>query len=111
MKKNLIPFLSIVFLTIVASCTQENAGTKSYAMIVVINGYEYNFASYEVDASMEIGKRIGIIEKKTERDEAPTENQSNFFEAGSKVHAVKGTDEYIIVIDNENKKTVLKKVP
>lgn len=41
----------------------------------------------------------------------PENNQSNYFKVGSKIYSVKGTDQFIIVRDNENGEHLLERAP
>ncbi|MGE1166152.1 hypothetical protein [Peribacillus simplex] len=109
MKKAIFIF-SIVYLFIVTGCNQESTGTGSSAVIVVVNNKEYNGTEDKLDKSKELGEEIGTVEKKTKPDKMPQENQSNYFGVGSKIYSVKGTEDYIIVIDKNNEKELLKKV-
>ncbi|MGG0285754.1 membrane lipoprotein lipid attachment site-containing protein [Peribacillus butanolivorans] len=109
MKKTLF-ILLIVYLVILTGCNQESTDTGSSAVIVIVNNKEYNGTEDKLDKSKELGEEIGTVEKKTKPDEMPKENQSNYFEVGSKIYSVKGTEDYIIVVDNNNEKELLKKV-
>ncbi|MCM3772282.1 MULTISPECIES: hypothetical protein [Priestia] len=51
------------------------------------------------------------MEKKTKASKMPKgNNQSNYFTVGSKIYSVKGTEEYIVVKDKNNKNQLMKKV-
>ncbi|MBG9475776.1 hypothetical protein ABET11_23695 [Priestia megaterium] len=110
--KKLIIFLSIAYLVILTACNQESTGTDkgSSAVIIVVQNNEYNGTEDKLDKSKEIGEQIGTVEKKTKANEMPENNQSNYYEVGTKIYSVKGTEEYIIVEDKDNKKQLLKKV-
>ena len=110
--KKILAGISIIFLLALTGC-QENGGENgSYAIVVVINGIEYNKTvdDNEIDLENDLGKEIGTIKKTTDMSEMPGESQSNYYEVNSKIYTVKGTDEYIVIIDNNNEKDLLKKV-
>ena len=111
MKRILVILLS-GSLFVLAGCSQSDTeSTGSYAMIVVVNNKEYNGTEAQLDTSKQLGEEINKIIKKTKANEMPQgNNQSNYFPVGSKIYSVKGTEDYIIVKDKENKKWVLEKV-
>lgn len=111
MKRILVILLSGSLL-VLAGCSQaDTESTGSYAMIVVVNNKEYNGTEAQLDTSKQLGEEISKIIKKTKANEMPQENnQSNYFPVGSKIYSVKGTEDYIIVKDKENKKWILEKV-
>jgi hypothetical protein len=106
--------LCVIFLV---SCDQESTddGEKSgsYAAIVVINGKEYNGINTksDKDKDKEQGEKIGTITNKTKADVMPKESESNYYEVGSEIYAVKGTDKYIIVKTKDNKEMLLESAP
>lgn len=102
----------IVFIGFLFGCSQTGTEDEaSYAMIVIVNNKEYNGTEAELDASMQQGEKISTILKKTKAYEMPQANsQSNLFSVGSTIYSVKGTEDFIIVKDKENKKWLLKKV-
>lgn len=111
MKRIFVILLSGI-LFVLAGCSQtDTESTGSYAMIVVVNNKEYNGTEAQLDTSKQLGEEISKIIKKTNANEMPQENnQSNYFPVGSKIYSVKGTEDYIIIKDKENKKWLLEKV-
>lgn len=109
MKKALVVLLSGIFLVLTGCSQADPESTGSYAMMVVVNNKEYNGTEDTLDTSKQLGEEISKIIKKTNANEMPQENnQSNYFPVGSKIYAVKGKENYIIVKDKENKKWILK---
>ncbi|MEQ7803673.1 hypothetical protein C2I27_00660 [Priestia megaterium] len=112
--KRTLTFLSIVYLaTFLTACNQESTGTStgSSAIIVVVENKEYNGTEDKLDQKQEIGHQIGTIEKKTKANRMPEDhNQSNYFTVGAKIYSVKGTGDYIMVKDENNKSQLMKKV-
>lgn len=102
----------IVFIGFLFGCNQTGIEDEtSYAMIVIVNNKEYNGTEAELDASKQQGEKISTILKKTKAYEMPQANsQSNLFSVESTIYAVKGTEDFIIVKDKENKKWLLQKV-
>lgn len=103
---------AIVFIGFLFGCSQTGTEDEvSHAMIVIVNNKEYNGTEVELDASMQQGEKMSTILKKTKAYEMPQANsQSNLFSVGSTIYSVKGTEDFIIVKDKENKKWLLKKV-
>lgn len=110
--KRILVILLIGILFILAGCSQSDTeSTGSYAMIVVVNNKEYNGTEAQLDTSKQLEEEISKVIKKTNANEMPQENnQSNYFPVGSKIYSVKGTEDYIIVKNKENKKWLLEKV-
>jgi len=110
--KRIFVILSIGFLFVLVGCSQSGSENKgSNAMMVVVNNNEYTGTEDKLDKTKELGEKISKIVKKTKANEVPKENdQSNYFKVGSQIYSVKGTEDYIIVIDKDNKKWLLKKV-
>ena len=110
--KRILVILLIGILFILAGCSQSDTeSTGSYAMIVVVNNKEYNGTEAQLDTSKQLEEEISKVIKKTNANEMPQENnQSNYFPVGSKIYSVKGTEDYIIVKDKENKRWLLEKV-
>ncbi|MCM3594182.1 hypothetical protein M4D55_00095 [Metabacillus idriensis] len=101
----------IVLLLLLVGCGQDSSDkTGSTAIIVIINSYEYNGTSEELNSNYKTDEKIGTISLKTEPNVMPKEKQSNFYEVGSEIFSVEGTDDYIIVKDKNNKEHLLKKV-
>ena len=102
----------IVFIGCLFGCSQTGTEDEaSYAMIAIVNNKEYNGTEAELDASKQQGEKISTILKKTKAYEMPQANsQSNLFSVRSTIYSVKGTEDFIIVKDKENKKWLLKKV-
>lgn len=101
-------FIAILVL-ILAACGQE-AGSGSYAMIVVVNNTEYNGTEETMDA-YEIDKMKGKITKKVPTGVFPGNNQSNFFEEDTIVYSVKDETEFVIVEDPEGERHLLQYAP
>ena len=109
-KKKLSMLFSVFIITLILiSCSKEEPNV-SYAIIIVINDKEYNYISEKIDKINVIGEEIGEITKKTSPDAMPNNNQSNYYEVGTKIFSVKDTDEYIVTIDKNNNSNLLKKV-
>lgn len=102
----------IVFIGFLFGCSQTGTEDEaSHAMIVIVNNKEYNGTEAELDSSKRQGEKISTILKKTKAYEMPQANsQSNLFSVCSTIYSVKGTEDFIIVKDKENKKWLLKKV-
>lgn len=111
MKKTLVIF-AIGFFFVLIGCSQAGTEEKgSYAMIVIVNNKEYNGTEEKLDASKQLGEKMSTILKKTKAYEMPQENsQSNYFPIGSIIYSVKGTEDFIIVKDLDDKKWILQKV-
>lgn len=101
-----------MFIGCLFGCSQSSTEEHgSYAMIVIVNNKEYSGTEAELDASKQQGEKISTILKKTKVYEMPQANsQSNLFSVGSTIYSVKGTEDFIIVKDKENKKWLLQKV-
>ncbi|MFP7733416.1 hypothetical protein ACLHDF_08340 [Priestia aryabhattai] len=78
---------------------------------MAVENKEYNGTEDKLGEKQEIGQQLGTIEKKTKASKMPKgNNQSNYFTVGSKIYSVKGTKEYIVVKDKNNKNQLIKKV-
>ena len=110
--KRIFVILTIGFLFVLVGCSQTGTEKNgSNAMMVVVNNNEYTGTEDKLDKTKQLGEKISKVTKKTKANEVPKENdQSNYFKVGSQIYAVKGTEDYIIVIDKDNKKWLLKKV-
>jgi hypothetical protein len=108
MNKILSFCLSLVSVIFLIGCTVGNSGDSKYAVTVVITNEGYDRV-YESDEAKVIEGQIGTIAEKTNVDAILSDNQSNHFEVGSKIYSVKGTKDYIIVIDKNNEEHLLKK--
>lgn len=109
--RKILYFFAVLCLFLSTGCNQESTGNGgSSAVIVVINNHEYNGTSEVLKQDDEIGEKIGTIELKTKSTEMPKERQSNFYDVGTEVYSVNGTDDYIVVKSKNNKKDLLKKV-
>lgn len=107
MKRLLIIFMFGMILT---ACNQVTTSSGSYAMIVVINGIDYN--STEEDLSnYDIDQVIGTVTKKVERTKFPNNTQSNFYQEGSIIYSVKNETDFIIVENKEGELSLLHKSP
>ena len=111
MKKTLVIF-AIGFFFILIGCNQAGPEENgSYAMIVVVNDKEYNGTEEKLDVLKQRSAEISKILKKTKAYEMPQENsQSNYFPVGSIIYSVKGTEDFIIVKDRDDKQWLLQKV-
>ncbi len=102
----ILVILSIGISFISVGCNQASTEEEgSSAMIVIVNDAEYSGTEDPFDASKSLGEKISTITKQTKATELPKENnQSNYFPVESTIYSVKGTEDYIIVEDDENKK-------
>ncbi|UPO90556.1 hypothetical protein [Niallia sp. Man26] len=103
--------LIIIFIVLLLGACNQAKSNVYYAMIVVANNKEYNGSETVWDDNIKIGEMLGEVEKKTPADVMPENNQSNYFKVGSKIYSVKGTDQFIIVRDNENREHLLERAP
>lgn len=103
-------FLFILNTILLSACSGQTDNI-TYAMIVVVHNKEYNGTETVIDERDKMGEMIGEIEKETPVDVMPENNQSNSFEAGSKIYSVQGTDKYIIVIDKDDEEHLLERAP
>lgn len=110
--KKILVILSIGISFILVGCNQASTEDDgSSAMIVIVNDAEYTGTEDPLDASKPIGEKMSTITKQTKATESPKENnQSNYFPVESTIYSVKGTEDYIIVEDDKNKKWLLQKV-
>ena len=99
---------SIVLLSLMLAACSEKTG--SYAMVVVMNDSEYGGTEETIDG-YEIDKIIGTITKKVPADVFPANNQSNVFEAGTTVYAVKGENAFVIVEEPGGHKHLMQRAP
>lgn len=110
--KKILVILSIGISFILVGCNQSSTEEDgSSAMIVIVNNAEYTGTEDPLDASKPIGEKMSTITKQTKATESPKENnQSNYFPVESTIYSVKGTEDYIIVEDDEHKQWLLQKV-
>lgn len=113
MRKILLILLAALVL---AACNQSTTGGSSdegsYAILAKVNGqsYIYDGDKDEIKDTDGIDQQIGTIQKKLEPSEAPGELESNTFAEGSKIYSVKGTDQHIIIEDEESGEQILMKI-
>lgn len=96
----------VLVLLAAAACEQ---GSGSYAQIVVVNDAEYNGTEENIE-DYEIEEAIGEITKKVPPDAIPDNYQSNMFEEGTVIYAVKNNPDFIILKDGEEELYLLEKV-
>jgi hypothetical protein len=109
-------FLILLTALVLAACNQStNGGSNdegSYAMLAKVNGesYIYDGDKEAIKDTDGIDQQIGTIQKKLEPSETPSELESNTFPKGSKIYSVKGTDQLIIIQDEESGEQILMKI-
>lgn len=108
--KNILVLLIVSTVLLLGACNQQT-DNDSYAIIVVVDKKEYNGSETVIDDSIKIEEMIGEVEMKTPAEVMPENNQSNFFEDGTKIYSVKDTDQFIIVKDKNNVEHFLERAP
>lgn len=98
-------------MVLVLGACNEHTDNGSSAIIVVVDNKEYNGSETASNDSIKIGEMIGEVEKETPAEVMPENNQSNFFEVGTKIYAVKGTNQFVIVKDKNNVEHLLESAP
>jgi hypothetical protein len=103
--------ISLLLATFVLTACNQSSTGESYAMLAKVNGqsYIYSGAEDEIKETDGMDQEIGTIQRKTEPSKVPGELESNRFPAGSKIYSVKGTGQYIIIVDDESGEQFLMK--
>ncbi|MFD1864529.1 hypothetical protein [Planococcus chinensis] len=102
-------YLTLLLSLLLGSCSQETS-SGSYAMILVVNGTEYNGTEAQL-ADYQAGKVIGKVTEEVAPDVLPSNNQSNFFEKGTVIFSVKNETEFVIVEDPAGERHLLQRAP
>lgn len=102
-------FMLLWTLMLMAGCDQ-GTGKGSFAQIVVVNGIEYNGTEEKLE-DYEVDRPIGNVLKEVPPNVSPDNFQSNFFEEGAVIYAVKKSMDFIIVKDGEDNLYLLQKAP
>lgn len=101
---------SFFFLSLFLVACSQDTSSGSYAMILVVNGTEYNGTEAQL-ADYEADKVIGKVTKEVAPDVLPSNNQSNFFEEGTVIFSVKNNTEFVIAEDPGGERHLLQRAP
>lgn len=99
----------LLWILILLSGCDQGMGKGSFAQIVVVNGIEYNGTEEKLE-DYEVDRPIGNVLKEVPPNVSPENFQSNFFEEGAVIYAVKNSTDFIIVKDVEENLHLLQKV-
>lgn len=112
MKNILVALMLISQFLLISACSNgtDTGNGGSYQILAVSDsGVFWSLDSNEDPNSHEQEKLMMTINKKTEPDETPGKNQSNYFEEGTKIYSVKGNEDLAIAVDPSGEKSILRR--